>query len=209
VWRLAVTAEVPGVDYGSTFEVPVFRTAESEEATSAPPLSAPAPVEPYVQPASSRVRVNRNRRGTEIVFPAARNPGAAAGLTGFLVIWLAAVWATIHLDAPLVFQLLFGGFGLFLLWAAVALWLGVTHVTVGDGAVVVSSGLLAPFRERRLPAADVAEVVVKIGMQAGNTPYYDVILVRRDGKRMPAGRGIRDKREAEWLAGTVRDALLG
>jgi hypothetical protein len=209
VWRLAVTAEVPGVDYASTFEVPVFRTAESEEPTPATPMSPPAPPEPYVQPASSRVQVTRNRRGTEIVFPAARNPSAAAGLTGFLALWLGAVWATVHFDAPLVFQLLFGVFGLFLLWATIALWLGVTRVTVGDGEVVVSSGLLAPFRERRLSAADVAEVVAKIGMQAGNRPYYDLVLVRKDGKQIPAGRGIRDKREAEWLAGTVREALRG
>jgi hypothetical protein len=153
--------------------------------------------------------VTRNRRGTEIVFPAARNPGAAGGLSAFLAIWLAAIWATVHFDAPLVFQLLFGFFGLFLLWATLHLWLGVTRVTVGDGTVVVSSGLLSPVRERRLPAPDVAEVVARIGMQAGNTPYYDVILIRKDGKQIPAGRGIRDKREAEWLAGTLREALPG
>ena len=35
IWRLVVTAEVPGVDYSATFEVPVFRTAES-----ATPLTA-------------------------------------------------------------------------------------------------------------------------------------------------------------------------
>jgi hypothetical protein len=209
VWRLAVRADVPGVDYGSTFEVPVFRTAESEEVRPATPISAPSPPEPYVQPPSSRVQVTRNRRGTEIVFPAARNPGAAGGLSAFLAIWLAAIWATVHFDAPLVFQLLFGFFGLFLLWATLHLWLGVTRVTVGDGTVVVSSGLLSPVRERRLPAPDVAEVVARIGMQAGNTPYYDVILIRKDGKQIPAGRGIRDKREAEWLAGTLREALPG
>lgn len=29
IWRLGVTADVPGIDYSATFEVPVFRTAES------------------------------------------------------------------------------------------------------------------------------------------------------------------------------------
>jgi hypothetical protein len=33
--------------------------------------------------------------------------------------------------------------------------------------------------------------------------------VRKDGKQMSAGRGIRDKREVEWLAATMRDALRG
>ena len=84
-----------------------------------------------------------------------------------------------------------------------------TQVTVGDGAVTVASGLMAPTRERRLAAADIAEVTTKIGMQAGSTPYYDVVLVSKDGKKVTAGGSIRDKREAEWLAQTMRDALRG
>lgn len=44
-------------------------------------------------------------------------------------------------------------------------------------------------------------------MQAGGTPYYDLVLAREDGRQVPAGRGIRDKREAEWLADTLREAL--
>jgi hypothetical protein len=78
---------------------------------------------------------------------------------------------------------------------------------VGDRAVTVASGLLAPMRRHRLGSDEIAEVTTRIGMQAGRTPYYDLILVRKDGKRMPAGRGIRDKREAEWLAATMREAL--
>jgi hypothetical protein len=144
VWRLSLSADVPGVDYASTFEVPVFRTAESEEAPSSQPAAVPAPVEPFVQPATSRVRVTRNRRGTEIVFPAARNPGTSAALTCFVAIWLAAVWATVHFSAPVLLQVIFGAFGLILIWAAVASWLGVSQVTVGDGAVTVATGLLAP-----------------------------------------------------------------
>lgn len=206
VWRVSVSAEVPGVDYASTFEVPVFRTAESE-APPSEPAAAPAGLEPFVQPATSRVRVIRNRRGTEIVFPAGRNPGVSAGLTVFLAIWLAAVWATVRFEAPLLLQLIFGAFGLLILWGTVASWLGVSRVTVGDGAVTVASGLLASMREHRFRAEDVAEVTTKIGMQAGSSPYYDLVLVRKDGKQVPAGRGLRDKREAEWLAATVRDAL--
>ena len=53
----------------------------------------------------------------------------------------------------------------------------------------------------------IADVTTKIGMQAGNTLYYDLMLVRQDGKRVPTGGGLRDKREAEWLAATMREAL--
>jgi hypothetical protein len=207
IWRLAVSAEVPGVDYDSAFEVPVYRTAESETLRESAPSTDPVAVEPFVLPQTSRVQVTRNRRGTEILFPAGRNPGASAGLTAFLALWLGIVWALVHFDAPVVFQLIFGAVGLLLTWATVSLWLGVSRVTVSDGTVVVASGLLAPLRERRIPAADISEIKAGIGMQAGNTPYYDLVLVRKDGKRISVGRGVRDKREAEWLAQTVRVAL--
>ena len=63
---------------------------------------------------------------------------------------------------------------------------GHSTATVGDRAVTVASGLIAPTRVRRLAAADIAEVITKIGMQAGSTPYYDVVLVSRDGKKVTA-----------------------
>ncbi|MBA3343982.1 MAG: hypothetical protein H0T44_01570 [Gemmatimonadales bacterium] len=118
VWRLKVEAEVPGVDYESTFEVPVFRTEQSEQAPSAEELAAVAdpslaPVA-FRQPPESRIRVISNRRGIEILFPAARNLGAAIGLTCFLAIWVGAIWAMLAFDAPL-FPVIFGLFGLLLL----------------------------------------------------------------------------------------------
>ncbi len=209
LWRLAVSAEVPGVDYAAAFEVPVFRTAESDALPSGEPPAEALPSEPFVQSPESRVRVTRNRRGTEILYPAARNPGAAAGITAFLGIWLGVLVALVVLDAPLLFPLVFGAIALLLVWIAAVSWLGVTQVTVGVGAVTVASGQIAPTRERRLAAADISEVITKIGMQAGSTPYYDVVLVSKDGKKVTAGASMRDKREAEWLAQTMRDALRG
>lgn len=207
IWRLAVSADVPGVDYHSSFEVPVFRAAAAAAAEDPDVVPVPVTREPYLQPATSRIKVTRNRRGTEIVFPAGRNPGASAGLTAFVAVWLAAVWATVYLDAPIFFQAVFGVIGLLLAWAALASWFGVSRVTIGDGTVTVARGLFAPLRERRMGTEEIEQVDTRIGMQAGGTPYYDLILVRKDGKKVPAGRTIREKREAEWLADTVRAAL--
>jgi hypothetical protein len=44
-------------------------------------------------------------------------------------------------------------------------------------------------------------------MQAGSTPYYDVVVVRKGGKPVIAGRFVRDKREAEWLVQTLKAAM--
>jgi hypothetical protein len=44
-------------------------------------------------------------------------------------------------------------------------------------------------------------------MQADFRPYYDVVLVTTKGKQIAAGRWIRNKREAEWLAASMKNEL--
>ena len=48
-----------------------------------------------------------------------------------------------------------------------------------------------------------------IGMQAGNVPYYDLEVRLKNAKKVVAGRSVRDKREAEWLAATIKRELAG
>lgn len=210
LWRLEVSADVPGIDYASAFEVPVFRTAESvtprtesEEAADRDPL-APAV---YRQPATSRIEVTSNRRGTEIFYPAGRNPGMATSLTVFLLIWCAAIWACIHFKAPILFPIIFGLFGILILWFTLDAWLRVTRVTIEPGTITVASGYLTTGEGTAIPASDIADVTAAIGMQGGNAVYYDVTIVRKDGRKVKAGGSIRDKREAEWLAGTLKESL--
>jgi hypothetical protein len=210
LWRLKLSASVPGVDYASQFEVPVFRTAASdrplseEEDRSTHDQLVPAN---YRQPAESRIAVTANVRGVEIYFPAARNLGAATGGTSFTVLWVAIVWFLIRFKAPLLFPIVFGLFGLLLIYGTLQLWLGVSRVTVNGSAITVAGGYLSPGRERSIMAGEIADISTTIGMQAGSTPYYDLVVLLKNGKKVIAGRSVRDKREAEWLAITMKKTL--
>jgi hypothetical protein len=203
VWRLEISAGLPGVDYDSTFEVPVFRTAASEPASAEESETSLAA---YHQPANSPIAVTASGGRTEILFPAARNLGAAAGLTVFTLIWWGTVGIQLYLHAPIIFPIVTAVFGLLLLFGAANLWLKVSKVTVAAGGVTLASGYLYPGRERRLAAGEIAGVTADIGMQQGTTPYYDVTIRLKDGKKLTAGNSVRDKREAEWLAATIRNA---
>jgi hypothetical protein len=160
-WQLRVSAEMPGVDYESTFEVPVFQTAASDE-----PLTIeeerltrdPLDDVPYQQPPASRIVVTKNRRGTEILFPAARNLGAAVGSTLFLLIWMGAIALQAYLDVPTVFPVTCGLFGLLIFFGVLDLWMGVTRVTIDAGIVTVATGYLYPGKERSLPQSEIGEV---------------------------------------------------
>jgi hypothetical protein len=210
LWRLQLSAVVPGVDYAAQFEVPVFRTSASDQPLSAEeeritldPLAGTA----YQQPAASRIVVTSNRRGTEVLFPAARNPGVATSVTFFLLLWLGCIALQLYFRAPLVFPVVTGLIGLLIVISVLNLWLGVSRVTADSGSLAWATGYLFPGRERTLQASEVADVVASIGMQAGTTVYYDVAVVRKNGKKIKVGRSVRDKREAEWLAGTIKKAL--
>jgi hypothetical protein len=208
VWRLHVSASVPGVDYDATFEVPVFRTAASEQPDTAEnEPSGESLAASYHQPADSRILVTTNRGGTEILFPAARNIGAALTLTFFMIIWWSALGVQLYFHVPIVFSVVTILFGLLIAVGVLDLWLKVSRVRVEAGVVTVATGYVQPGNERRLTAAEIASVAPAIGMHTGRTPYYDVEIRLKDGKKVAAGRSVRDKREAEWLAATIRGAL--
>ncbi|KPK80965.1 MAG: hypothetical protein AMS25_08235 [Gemmatimonas sp. SM23_52] len=54
---------------------------------------------------------------------------------------------------------------------------------------------------------EIDDIVLKIGIQSGNTAYYDIRFVRRDGVQLHAGSSVRDKREAEWLVEQMKTRL--
>jgi hypothetical protein len=210
LWQLRLLATVPGVDYQSQFEVPVFRTPASDQPLSAEderltrdPLAGIA----YQQPADSRIVVTANRRGTEVLFPAARNPGVATSLSFFLLLWLGCIAVQMYFRAPLVFPIVTGLFGLLILIGVLDLWLEVSRVTADAGTLTWATGYLSSGKERTLHGSEIADVIAAIGMQAGTTVYYDVTVVRKNGKKIKVGRSVRDKREAEWLAATIKKAL--
>ncbi|HEX6104192.1 MAG TPA: hypothetical protein VFZ26_01330, partial [Gemmatimonadales bacterium] len=160
--------------------VPVFRTAASDTpASGSEPGTPEEPFLPadYRQAPQSRIRATHQPGRYRDPFP---------------------------VGAPILFVIVFGLFGLLILWGVLELWL---RVTAEPGSLVLASGYLSPARERRFPAVEIADVRARIGMQAGGTPYYDLVVVRRDGRTTAAAHGIRDKREAEWLAAALKRAL--
>lgn len=211
VWRLELQAAVPGVDYASRFEVPVFRTDLGE--VSGPEVEIPAQpaldLEDYQQPADSRIRVTSNRRGTEVVFPAARNPIPALFTTVFFVVWSGVVYAMLQFGAPVLFPIIFGLFDVLLLYGVLAHWLGKSTVVADTGILTVDRRILGFGGERRVEGDVISAIEPVIGMQVGSTPYYDIKVTRTEGRPITAGGGIRSKREAAWIAALLSAAVKG
>ncbi len=214
VWRLSVSATLPGVDYAATFDVPVYRTAESAQPRSRDEVARVARTAMPDPPAApSSITVTRDAGATTIVFPAFRNPGPTLSLAAFTLLWTGTIWVQRVLGAPLFFPVITGVFAGVLWWVTLALAFTSSHVVVRPDGLVVTHRFLGLPRRRSIAAPDVAGIEMPIEMQAGSTPYYGIRLRRHavPGRRLAGaitiGTGIRDKREAERLVATIAAAL--
>lgn len=208
LWLLEATADVPGVDYHDVFEIPVFRTAQTPagaEAASEEEVFA-TPAIGITPPPQATIQVRPVADGTEFYFAAARNKSFAVSVTVFAAIFGGIGYFLTHTRAPFIFPVAFGGFGLLLGYIAVQMWLGTTRVVIGS-SFTLQSGLLGGGKMRQIALADIANITDKITAQQGGgtgTPYYDIEMTLRDGKKLTLGKTVRNKHEVEWLVSEMR-----
>jgi len=203
VWRVNVDADVPGIDYSAHFYVPVFRTTASAAPTI--PVTQTASVVPHTIPE------RETPAGLRLDFAPFRAPSMAIGTGLFTVLWTGAIALMIHLDAPFFFIAIFSLFGLVLVYGTLNLFFGASSVTVSRDSVVVAPRLLVALPSKTIPVSAITEVRLKIREQKSSansaTAYYDLEVVTRDGQTTTLGNLIRDKHEAEQLAGDIRRRL--
>ncbi len=213
VWRLGVEAEVHGVDYAESFEVPIYRTDESREDVTGDEeliesIQVPPPgLEGAMPRLGSKVRIRSwGMGGRELRFGMLRNPATSAMLLVFTGGFAGALWLLFEQGAPLFFRLFWclAVFGLVLGFLLVTF--GVTRVRVEPGRLQVRGGLFGIGRTRRWEAHEIDAIETTAGMQSGGRHYWR-IRVRGGGRQVTAGTRIPDRREAlalvDLIAGTV------
>lgn len=180
VWRLRAEAAVPGVDFSTSFEVPVFRTGE----TAAPPEPGrPLLAEYRAGPADAETL---RRAGVQVLadgfgFDAA-HLGTGRFVTSAVALALFALFAVLlvngaHFAVLGVTGFLSGLAGLF----AGDLWSARFEVRILGTDVVVTQFRPWGAKVTRLPRAEVAAVRTRMSMSAGETRYYRLTLIGRNG----------------------------
>jgi hypothetical protein len=212
LWRLEASAKVHGVDYFARFEVPVFRTKLQESATPfssgdfAARFEAPPQFERTLR--ASGIQIHSPLPGRlELVFAAARHKRVALVATLFLAGGIAGLILLFRKEAFSVGSLVLGLMDGALLIACLNLWLHETR-TVADSAMLrIRHRWWCVKRERLIASGEILAIDTHTGMASNDTVYYDVRVHTRALKTVVAGSGILGKREAEWVAEKLREAL--
>jgi hypothetical protein len=186
LWRLGVQAETPGIDFSARFEVPVFRTTDSRPDTE-PEESAWSMEETQedLQVDLSSEKIGKDwlpEGGFVLTFAPARQKGAALAVTLFTLLWTGFTALLIHLDAGLLFPIIFGLFNLLLLLAVLDLWLESRRVECRPEELVLSGSILGLGKTRRIPRSTISGIKAVRGMQSGKKLFYRVVVETADGK---------------------------
>jgi hypothetical protein len=216
-WRVLVTADLPGIDLASSFEVPVFRTEQSSaEVTESRALDAPAgstssdgPLDALDDPyAHARLLPDG---ALELFFPARRNLKAAGLLAVFAGLWNGGIyWVWTDLGGALAWLLLpFAAVGALLAALTVAVAFHTTHVRVQADGVVIRNRVFGLGGRRFVTADEIAKVLPAVRGGENSRAHWAVRLERRSGKPAYLGDGLRSKRDAERLAAAVHGILQG
>jgi hypothetical protein len=205
LWKLEASADVPGVNYHDSFDVPVFRTAQTPAHPDPGNLIDATPQ--VKRPSTRTVVITETAAGTEFYFPAGRNKSFATVTSLFFLVFGAIAFFLSGSRAPFIFPLVFGFFALILLYFSAQMWLGTTSVGIGREQILVQAGFLGGGKICRFPFADISEIDSAIKSQQGGangTPYYDIELSLRTGKKVTLARTLKDKLEVDWLVKEMR-----
>jgi hypothetical protein len=212
LWLLRAEADVPGVDFDETYEVPVFQTADSptmdswqaneEVAERAHPPAAPIRPTVVVSPAPEG--------GTQFYYPAGRNVSAAFGVTLFAFLFCGAEAIIFYLHAPFFFAVIFGLFDLLLVIIALNLWFGTARIVANGNSLALRTNTFGWRGSKQWSASEIRSLHPKITMQSGGgrgVAYYTVTLTDRNLREFSVGNAIRDHNEAQWICDQIEQIV--
>jgi hypothetical protein len=212
LWLVRAEADVPGVNFDETYEVPVFQTADSptveswetkeEVAERAHPPAAPIRPTVVVSPAPEG--------GTQFYYPAGRSVSAAFGVTLFALLFGGAEAVILRLHAPIFFAVIFGFFDLLLIIIGLNLWFGTARIVANASELTLHTNTLGWRGNKRWDASDVLSLYPKITMQSGGSrgvAYYTVMLTDRRRSSFQLGKAIPDHNEAQWICDQIEQIV--
>ena len=203
LWRLNVSADIPGTDIDRDYEIPVYATRETSRFLSGHAVERARSEQAIVNEQAVRRLINLEYTptGKRLLFPMGRMLGPS--LIGLLVgpIFAAAGWFLVFHEKQTVFGSIFGGIGLLVAVSCFyAIFNSLEVVQTSLGIKTVRRLLGIPIRAVELRRDDIRRLEKKTTMQSQSgkrhVVYYKVCAVDGSGKKHDIGLGFRGESQA-------------
>jgi hypothetical protein len=206
LWRIAVKADVAGIDYAADFQFPVVSTGEHPHVPQEFAIAA-ASAASWVPSPSSHIAITPLPEGGEEIRVTTR-PRASETLflLLFAAFWYGILGVVIVSAGALFVPLLFGVFGLIVVAAILDNLLGRSIIRVSRTGLTLRREY--PFglgTGQTLAAAGIEAVSSNLALAFQSAAsMYTVDVTLRNGTHVQAAKAIRDRHDAEMLAARVR-----
>ena len=198
LWRLNLTAALPGTDFDRVYEIPVYPTGEQSRRLSGISVKAAQSEQLAIDLEAIRkvVRLSQGIEGKSLLFPAGRNLGGGFGALLFGCLFTGVGWFLMTHEGHPFMGAIFGIIGVVV--AAAAFYTVLNSLEVRkQGSSIVSIRRLLGFTVKRteMPVASFARFKMKSSYktQSGNshTVYYSLQAVDNSGNMMTVGEGFK------------------
>lgn len=207
IWRLNLSADLPGVDINRDYEIPVYATGENSSQLSEFSIKQARTEQSKmdVLAIESLANINYSAGGRSMYFPMGRNQ--MAGFSGLLFggIFGGAGWYLIRYENHPLMGGLFGFMGILILLSAIYAVLNSLEVLQAGGDLKTVRRILGiPVKRGRMRRADFVRFKKKAStkIQSGkrHAIYYTVSAVDSNGQSLVVGEGFKGASQADAAA---------
>ncbi|MGI9270702.1 MAG: hypothetical protein ACR2QT_02935, partial [Woeseiaceae bacterium] len=202
IWRLNLSAVLPGTDLDRDYDLPVYATATQSRFLSNVAVQKSHDMQRTVDDQVVREAINLESTsgGKRMFFPMGRHLSSAIG--GFIVggIFAAAGWFLIVQEGHTIFGSIFGGVGALIAIACLYMMLNSLEVLQANREIVTVRRLLGiPISRKRMHRDAFAkfEKNSSLKTQSGkkHTIYYSLEAHDRQGNKLVVGEGFKGENE--------------
>ncbi len=212
IWKLKISADVPGIDYKAIFEIPVFRTEESRENFEIDSSSLNKYMEKTtgdsLLKSSGIISEKLMNGGVKFIFPTAGKK--AIPLFLFSIVWsvvVALLW--IIGSPPMMIKIIFTAVLPFLFYGFLDRLLYKSEVTVSNGSISIMNGWIGFRSVHNLSSSDIEEIKLEDTTQSDKVIFSSIILITNSGKKITIARRIDDRLHARHIIEEIKKAGSG
>ena len=212
-WDLSVDAETKGIDFHSTFEVPIFKTEDSNP-DFLPDLAKSEAIKAERKDTATILQENniieeKQGRAYSLIFPAFRQKKTFLSLLIFTSIWTAIIvgmyiFSTTESNKAAgmfiyMFIAVFGIFDIMMFYFLYHIMTFSSSISFNINNIEIKSGKLLSKKSFIINYDDIDKIDFIKGMSSGNNLLFKLLLKLKDGKRITV---------AEMLSGSEIQEVL-